>query len=228
MIAFNENLSPRVLQTLRHFGLSPQCPFTGPFLAQSGVNASSFVPALAPGKILLITGPSGAGKSTLLRQLDSRCLYPSVNLAAIKLPRCACVDCFPNLSLEAALEHLARFGLGEVWAYLRSPMQLSEGERFRLRLAIAFDAAARLAAGSHAHGAAIVADEFASCLDRITARIIARNLRRTLTPQSPLCLLLATAHDDLQDALRPDHVIHCDYGRWNHERTSREPVALTA
>lgn len=92
------------------------------------------------GKILLITGPSGAGKSALLRELTSRsrnsfaggCVL-DVNRARL---RCApCVDQFGS-DLALSLDRLNRVGLGEAYTYLRLPSELSDGQRWRLRLAV--------------------------------------------------------------------------------------------
>jgi ABC-type ATPase with predicted acetyltransferase domain len=44
----------------------------------------------------------------------------------------------------------------------------------------------------------ILADEFAATLDRLTARIIASNLRRWVSRcTQPTCVLVASSHDDL-------------------------------
>jgi ABC-type ATPase with predicted acetyltransferase domain len=95
-------------------------------------------PPLAPGTITLITGPSGAGKSTLLRQLRRRnrdALW--IDVTRVPLPNARVVDCFQSDDLESILAFLGRVGLAEVWTYLRMPNQLSDGQRLRLRWALA-------------------------------------------------------------------------------------------
>ena len=174
------------------------------------------------GQIILITGPSGAGKSTLLRELraqngDTRW----IDLSRVRLPDRPVVDCMTDRlppraddddesRIVAALDLLSRVGLGEVWTYLRRPFELSEGQRWRLRLALAIAAATR-AAG---RPTALVADEFCALLDRITAAIVARALRKTVDSSGqPVCAVVATSHDDLVAALRPDLHAVCDFGR---------------
>jgi ABC-type ATPase with predicted acetyltransferase domain len=162
-----------------------------------------------PGQITLIIGPSGSGKSTLLRAVESRLARRGViiNLDAQPIRDLAVVDLFPELSLEQTLRHVNRFGLAEAWTYLRRPSQLSAGQLWRLRLALAIYDAFRPARSS---GALILCDEFTSLLDRITAAVIARALRKAIVP--PVRAILATSHDDLLRALQPDILVECDFG----------------
>jgi ABC-type ATPase with predicted acetyltransferase domain len=48
-------------------------------------------------------------------------------------------------------------------------------------------------------------------LDRVTAMVVARALRKSI--RGPLSALVATAHDDLIDALQPDLLVTCDFER---------------
>ena len=178
--------------------------------------------SLGPNRVTVATrssAPASGGRKSPLGAHSSVTAplvrLPVVDLGAIHLPGARVIDCLDPLPVEEALEWLARFGLGEVWCYLSPASRLSAGQRFRLRLAIAVHRATQIAAR---HGGAIVlADEFANSLDRITARLVSRNLRRALTG-SPIAALLATAHEDLEPALAPDSIIHCDFGAWQCHR----------
>lgn len=163
------------------------------------------LPLPRPGEIALLGGPSGGGKSTLLRRLASRWHGPVVDVQQTPLPDCAAVD-VPGLPLERALPLLARLGLAEAWLLLTPATRLSEGQRLRLRLAAAL--------ASAPPGALLLCDEFASVLDRVTAAAVARGLCRAIRRADPAAVaaLLATAHEDLHEALRPDHVAWCDFG----------------
>lgn len=191
----------RTEQVVRWFGLTPPPPAPRPPLADQ-------LPR--PGEILLLTGPSGSGKSTLLRRLVAELhdrQVPTIDLARLPLPDLPVVDCLPDLSLEAALLLLGRMGLGEAWTYLRTPAELSEGQRWRLRLCLAVHEAGRRSA----RPAVLVCDEFASLLDRLTAAVVSRSVRRLLTTMPTLGAVLATCHDDILRPLSPDRVVRCDF-----------------
>jgi ABC-type ATPase with predicted acetyltransferase domain len=166
---------------------------------------------LAPGTITLITGASGAGKSTLLRQIQRSRKASWIDVDRISLPQRMVVDCFENEDLEKVLTILGRVGLGEVWTYLRKPSQLSEGQRWRLRWAIALWRAARDATGK-SQKIIVASDEFCSVLDPVTARVVSRCLRRTISQFPTVAAVVASARDDLVPALQPDATVACDFG----------------
>ena len=58
----------------------------------------------------------------------------------------------------------------------------------------------------------VLADEFGATLDRLTAQVIARNIRKWVT-RSRVCFVAATTHDDLLEALAPDTLIVQHPGR---------------
>ncbi len=115
-----------------------------------------------------------------------------------------------------ALEALSRVGLAEVWTYLKTPAQLSDGQRWRLRLAIAIARAAQTSGAQSTRMPPLIlaADEFGALLDRITAMIVARALRKAVSTTPNLRAIVATCHDDLNEALAPDRIIHCDFGQY--------------
>lgn len=193
---------------------------------RSEMNAPDVRPA--GGQIILLTGPSGAGKSTLLRQIRrSACESMRwVDLGKIVLPRAAVIDVMADAmegkrhsklnsteseeeeAILRALRALSRVGLGEVWTYLRTPAQLSDGQRWRLRLAMAL---ARAGAAQR-RLTVLAADEFAAPLDRVTALVVARGLRKAISAQPSVCAIVATTRDDLAGALQPDLQVCCDFG----------------
>ncbi|MFH1370506.1 MAG: ATP-binding cassette domain-containing protein [Planctomycetota bacterium] len=151
------------------------------------------------GDIVYITGPSGAGKSVLLRELQS-CVPADerINIGEIELPAdVAAVDCIDGCSTTIeALQLLGYAGLSDVFCILTSPANLSEGQQYRFRLACA------LAAGKKA----IFADEFCGSLDRITAAVIAYNVRR-FAKRNKMTFFLASSHEDILADLQPDVLV---------------------
>src|SRR5205085_438875 len=108
---------------------------------------------------------------------------------------------------QDALRSLSRVGLAEVWTYLRTPAELSEGQRWRLRLALA------LVSPTRCPRTILACDEFAAKLDRVSASVVARTLRRTICGSGKVSAIVATSHDDLIRALEPDVIVRCDFGR---------------
>lgn len=154
---------------------------------------------LAGGQAALITGPSGSGKSVMLRAfadavgaMSATAVSPSARRAPVNLIRGP---------LDDTLGILAACGLGEARRLVTPAGLLSEGERARLSLARALAHARRAA-----HPRDVVCDEFTSTLDRLTARSVARCVRRALHPRQRL--VCATAHDDVAPHLDPDVVVY--------------------
>jgi hypothetical protein len=209
----------RVAQIIHWFGLDHSKP-------QEQINID--LPQPTGSKIILLNGPSGAGKSRLLahmknqwtaNQTTAQTIKNWIDLADIALPDCAVVDCFPESTLEQTLLSLNRVGLAEAWDYIRAPEALSEGQKFRLKLAVGLARvrqSPRLGRGFPAHNlhalSVLACDEFCAILDRVTARVVARTIRKTIDHQPNVCVIVATSHDDLVEALRPDVLIRCDFG----------------
>lgn len=192
-----------VAEVRRWFDLSPLDPSPK---AQSPSSRCSIPPPQA-GQLVLITGPSGSGKSRRIARLRRRWrnLFHILNLDAIVLPDRPTVDCLPGLELSQTLRQLCQVGLAQTRTWLLPPKHLSQGQRWRLKLAVALGYARCADRPS-----LLVADEFAGCLDPLTARIVAHVLHRQLE-QFKLCALIATSRDDLLTILHPDRIIECDF-----------------
>ena len=154
------------------------------------------------GVIVLLQGPSGSGKSTLLREIE-RSVSPSlrINLDEFDLPD----DRNVINSIEGTLLETTRLlsvsGLNDVWCLLNKPANLSEGEKFRFRLAKA------LATGKKF----VFADEFCSGLDQITSLVISSRLR-TFASRTGRVIFLASSREDIVVDLEPDVLITCETG----------------
>lgn len=147
------------------------------------------------GQVVYITGGSGSGKSVILRMLAQR-VDGALDLDDAVVPSGQpVVDCF-DCPLDKALAWLSQAGLSDAFAILRSPEQLSDGQRYRFRLAMTMAQQPE----------AICIDEFCAALDRVTAAVVAHNVRR-FADRHGTTFIVATSHDDLLDDLRPDVVV---------------------
>jgi len=170
--------------------------------------------ALRGGEVVFITGASGGGKTTLLR-LVRAALAARGDVGVIDFDALDAGDDGPIVeaiggTLEQAPRGLALAGLGDAFVMLRRASELSDGQRYRFRLARAIAAAERPPRG--ARGTIVLADEFGATLDRTTARVVAANVRRWVSRSiasdgGGVCFIAATTHDDLLEALEPDVLI---------------------
>ena len=162
--------------------------------------------------IALVQGPSGCGKSSLLRAV--RALARARDLPLLRATPTpltstrsvidlVATESDPHLHRAAAL--LCACGLAEPALWVRTPRMLSDSERARLDLAIAIHNATQLAQRGPK---LILVDEFLSTLDRPTARLTCRAVRRLAHTLHDIRLLLATAHDDLARDLQPTLIVH--------------------
>ncbi|MEZ6194058.1 MAG: ATP-binding cassette domain-containing protein [Phycisphaerales bacterium] len=194
--------TPNVLEVAAMFGLGIDRDKHIQLIPETELN-------LSPGRIVFITGSSGGGKTTLLRLIreqidrgDTAHALSFDNLPVI--PDRPLVDCFPGRTLGETLRLLSLAGLNDAFVMLRKPSQLSDGQRYRLKLAQAMAMAEAGVLPSRLK--VILADEFCATLDRVTAKVIAHNVRKWVS-KSDACFIAATTHDDLLESLAPDVLI---------------------
>lgn len=152
---------------------------------------------IGEGDIVYLSGPSGAGKSVLLRELEKSVpASDRINLDNIKLPSDkTLIDCI-DAGLLDSLKILSLAGLNDCFCILNQPRNLSDGQKYRFRMAMALAAKKKF----------IFADEFCSELDRITAAVISYNIHKFAKRTSTI-FILASSHDDILLDLSPDVLI---------------------
>lgn len=186
--------TPRVLEVAEAFGI--------------GLADSEFVVfdnldiKVGQGEVIYITGQSGSGKSLLLREL-ARQLSETKTVA-----RLDDVELDPDLPIieqvgktfSEGLQFLGRAGVSDAYLYVRKPGELSDGQRYRVKLAILL-----------ANGWDVwVADEFGAVLDRETAKVVAFNMSRAARAAGAT-LIVATTHTDLAADLNPSITVTKHY-----------------
>ncbi|MEM2202713.1 MAG: ATP-binding cassette domain-containing protein [Candidatus Bathyarchaeia archaeon] len=161
---------------------------------------------IGPTDIVYITGDSGSGKSVLLKALEKDIRQDMglscINIADIKPePNKPLIETVGK-NLEEALELLSRVGLNDAFLFLRTYEQLSDGQKYRYKIAKMIESGAQF----------WILDEFAATLDRDTAKIVAFNLQK-LARQQRKAVLAATTHTDLFEDLNPSVHIHKRFGK---------------
>lgn len=150
---------------------------------------------VADGDIVYITGQSGGGKSVLLRELSAQMAARGrtvVNLDHVELQDKPLIDQIGS-STDDAIRLLATAGINDAYLYVRKPSELSDGQRYRFRLAKAIETGAQV----------WVADEFLAVLDRTSAKVIAYSLQKTAR-RAGATVIVATTHTDMVRDLAPD------------------------
>jgi len=182
------SISPNVISMAKMFGLG-----TGPDSSIQVLQRKEIT--IESGQVVYLTGASGAGKSVLLQELQLQ-FADAVDLNEYELSEgVPIVDCFAD-GLEDSFLWLGMAGLSDAYVMLRTAAQLSDGQRYRLKLALAMANKPK----------AIFIDEFCATLDRVAAAVIAHNVRR-YADQYGTTFVLATSHDDLIEDLQPDVVV---------------------
>ena len=157
--------------------------------------------------IVLITGDSGSGKSVLLRTLqkdirDNPELGGVIDITDVLVDQDKPLIETVGRTVEEGLELLSRVGLNDAFLFLRSYSQLSDGQRYRFRIAKMIESGAQW----------WVMDEFCATLDRDTAKIVAFNVQK-LARQNGRAVLAATTHTDLFEDLHPSVHVHKRFGK---------------
>lgn len=147
------------------------------------------------GDIVYITGQSGSGKSLLLRSLEEQMRERDkkvVNLDAIAFDSTKTLIDQIGTSTNDGLKWLSIAGLNDAYLFIRKPQELSDGQRYRFRLAKAMESEANV----------WVADEFMAVLDRTAAKVIAYSVQKTARKVGAT-VVVATTHTDMVSDLYP-------------------------
>lgn len=150
---------------------------------------------IAQGDVVYINGQSGGGKSVLLRELEAQMAAEGksvANLDKITFEDTPLIDQIGS-SAKDAIHLLGVAGIQDAYLYCRRPSELSDGQRYRFKLAKAIE-----------QGADVwVADEFLAILDRTSAKVIAYTLQK-MARKVGATVLVATTHTDMVPDLAPD------------------------
>ncbi|MFL6209806.1 MAG: GNAT family N-acetyltransferase [Pyrinomonadaceae bacterium] len=179
---------------------------------------NKFTLSIQPGDVVLTTGASGSGKSTLLKLLtlsDSRLsgitkISGIVHRPSQKEIGVLSSDWSSRLplvnqiggSLEESIAILNSVGLAEAHLYLKTPKQISEGQRYRFSIA-------RLC---YARKPVWIADEFASTLDPYTAAVVAKGLRKQAARAGATLIVAAPHINNFVSSLAPTQLIILKWG----------------
>jgi ABC-type transport system involved in cytochrome c biogenesis ATPase subunit len=156
---------------------------------------------IGPKDVVYITGDSGSGKSVLLRAIRADLGDEAIDLSEVEVDPDKPLIETVGATVEEGLELLSKVGLNDAFLFLRSYNQLSDGQKYRYRIAKLMESGKQW----------WLMDEFAACLDRDTAKIIAYNLQK-IARQNGKAVIAATTHSDLQEDLKPSVLVRKRFG----------------
>ncbi|CAM6031391.1 unnamed protein product [Sphagnum compactum] len=155
-----------------------------------------------PGEVVFVTGQSGSGKSCLLREIVKSLEEKGLKTASLDdvvMDNRPIIDQLGKDMLDAT-QLLALAGISDAYLFIRKPQELSDGQRYRFKLAKLLEAKVDC----------WVADEFGAVLDRVTAKVVSYNLARASRKHGKT-LIVATTHDDITAELAPNITIRKRY-----------------
>ena len=158
------------------------------------------MPNLPNYKILAVTGRSGSGKSTILKNIKMSKMSRPMD------PEELVVLGFAHKAIgPSEFRYRTRLlGLDPDKIIFKTFGQLSEGEKFRVEVALNLESN-------------IIFDEFTSMVDRNIAKTVSEGLRNIVDKENFKNITLCSCHKDFIDWVRPDLIVDLDdfavYGR---------------
>jgi ABC-type lipoprotein export system ATPase subunit len=160
---------------------------------------------IKPRDVVYITGDSGSGKSVLLRAIKQDLGDESIDISEVEVDVDKPLIETVGETVEGGLELLSKVGLNDAFLFLRTYNQLSDGQRYRYRIAKLIESGRQW----------WLMDEFAATLDRDTAKVVAFNLQKFARQQGK-AVIAATTHSDLLEDLAPDVLVQKRFGKEIH------------
>lgn len=177
--------STRVLEVAEAFGLGLE--------DKDFTVYKDFKVSINQGDMVYITGQSGSGKSLLLKELAKQIAEEQMvaDIDSVRLEEKPLIDQL-GTNTDEAIQILSLAGLNDAYLLIRKPSELSDGQRYRFRIALLMHSGCKV----------WVADEFGAVLDRVTAKVVAFNLRKQAAKVGAT-VIVATTHKDLKEELAP-------------------------
>jgi ABC-type transport system involved in cytochrome c biogenesis ATPase subunit/N-acetylglutamate synthase-like GNAT family acetyltransferase len=149
------------------------------------------------GDLIYVTGDSGGGKSLLLKAFKDFFGSEAATLDELRIDPEETLIEGVGKDVKEAIEILTLCGLNDAFLFLRKYKELSEGQKYRYKLA-------KLVSNKEKN--VWVVDEFCTSLDRVMAKIIAY-LFQKVARKLGNTVVVATTHDDLGEDFQPDVIV---------------------
>ena len=161
-------------------------------LKAAGINIADFMQHLKPIYFQVADKVSDEDFDKMDSQRDVR----KFDLDDIEIDSDRSVIDSMDVEVLDGMRNLSYAGISDVLSALNNPACLSLGQQYRYKLARALSAGKKI----------IFADEFCSNLDRVTACVIAYQIRK-FARRTGTTFILASSHDDVIADLAPDVIV---------------------
>ncbi len=165
------------------------------------------------GDLIYITGDSGGGKTLLLRAFKEFFGDEAITLSDVEIDADETLVEGVGGDVKDAIETLSLCGLNDAFLFLRKYKELSDGQKYRYKLAKLLD---------HKEKRVWILDEFCATLDRVMACIIAYLIQKVARKLGKT-VVVATTHRDLVDDFHPDIVV--EKGFENDVNVTKKEIA---
>ena len=149
------------------------------------------------GDMIYITGDSGGGKTLLLNSFKGFFGDEAISLSGLEIDPEETLIEGVGRNVREAIETLSLCGLNDAFLFLRRYKELSDGQKYRYKLAKLMDDKEKRV---------WIIDEFCATLDRVMARIIAYLIQKVARKLGKT-VVVATTHRDLVEDFQPDIVV---------------------
>jgi len=155
------------------------------------------------GDLVYITGDSGGGKTLLLKAFREFFGDEAIELGDLEIdPEETLVEGVGG-NVKEAIETLSLCGLNDAFLFLRRYKELSDGQKYRYKLAKLMD---------NKEKNVWIIDEFCATLDRVMAHIIAYLIQKVARKLGKT-VVVATTHRDLVEDFQPDIIVEKGFER---------------
>lgn len=155
------------------------------------------------GDLIFVTGDSGGGKSLLLRAFKRFFGDEAIELSDLEIDPDETLVEGVGRDVKEAIEILSLCGLNDAFLFLRKYKELSDGQKYRYRLAKLLDCKEK---------SVWIVDEFCATLDRVMARIVAY-LFQKVARRLGKTVVVGTTHRDVVEDFQPDILVEKGFER---------------
>jgi len=155
------------------------------------------------GDLIFVTGDSGGGKTLLLKAFKKFFGNEAIELGDLEIDPDETLVEGVGRDVKEAIEILSLCGLNDAFLVLRKYKELSEGQKYRYKLAKLMDDRERNV---------WVIDEFCATLDRVMACILAYLVQKVARKHDKT-VIVGTTHRDLIEDFQPDILIEKGFER---------------